>query len=625
MSTGSAGAGSTSGEPVAYDNAATATLASNTPSRSMSHVPKVQNAAWQRELDFHSRAQHLPSCAQSNICLNVSLRWYQTNAINETLGRVDVPAGQPRQSLVIVLPCGSGKTTVGIGMYVAECRQEDVANRVGNKKLLVVSHGPGGAQQWYDSFLRDTNLHADQVCLLGSTHHGIYNERTTRVVIATLQSLTMTTPNEDVKRIQKAVWHRAILDECHTVPAKKYQAIFDPPWNIERWTGLTASPLRADGNFKWLVERIGGETTPVMWRYLEKQGFLVPMQITLVRCPLSDEWRAAYERTTCPETRRNIELFNPRKLRVLEYLLHHWGLEDEARPEGQIARTTIIFIDSLALLHWVAKILNIKYIEGSTSAALQESYFQQLRSGEMKTIIMSRCGDQGIDLPRVSRVVILDALEGSERQHTQRCGRALRPFPGKPAAQIFDIHTSDSQNAIKALHRVKFLETQNYTINSMAIRQEMVLDKNTGAYMIKSGDYQVMDLDKNPWLPKFVHPLLSDHMLKHVITFNARQEANAGAYQQAQDNLSVARQSLQQHMARGAAAKNSAGICKPNRGIQADFNRRRKRNQQMVKNGVVSARASVQEHETLLMELKCRARQENANARVCTCVDSFLP
>ena len=331
--------------------------------------------------------------------------------------------------------------------------------------ILVVAHGNTSAAQWVRAFVSYTTLQPHEVCLVGDADDTFYHPRTTRVVVGTLPMLTRRLPNGVVQRLRKGVFVRGILDECHCVPTDQFGDILT--WKCATWSALTASPLRADGAFSTLCERVGEEFGPAPWAKLEADGFIAPLRVAHVECVLPLEWTRRWQEATLQGDTalcERLELYNPGKFAFLEQLLRHWGWSPDGSVFDDVAvSTTLVFVDTLELLHLVARRFSLPYIDGSTPFAERECTFNGLRSGSLRFVAVSRCGDVGIDLPRVKRCVQLDSLDGSQRQFVQRAGRALRPYELQDA-EFYDVYSALPGATKRAWHRSTFLREQGYTV-----------------------------------------------------------------------------------------------------------------------------------------------------------------
>ncbi|RLE42247.1 hypothetical protein DRJ19_04510, partial [Candidatus Woesearchaeota archaeon] len=84
---------------------------------------------------------------------------------------------------------------------------------------------------------------------------------------------------------------------------------------------------------------------------------------------------------------------------------------------------TIIFCDSIDLGKRLSKILGVPFVYGETKNRLEIIKRNKL-------VILSRVGDEGIDVTDLKNVIEIDFLYGSRRQEIQRLGRLLHSRHG---------------------------------------------------------------------------------------------------------------------------------------------------------------------------------------------------
>ena len=74
------------------------------------------------------------------------------------------------------------------------------------------------------------------------------------------------------------------------------------------------------------------------------------------------------------------------------------------------------------------------------------------KNGTIKCLIATSLADEGADLPRTN-VLILVSGGRSEAKTIQRTGRALRVFPGKSHATVYDFN--DNFHPLAAKHSLR--------------------------------------------------------------------------------------------------------------------------------------------------------------------------
>lgn len=173
------------------------------------------------------------------------LRNYQEAALKAIFFTNDKKEELAKSGL-IVLPCGAGKTLLGISTC---CRIK--------KDTLIVCSGDVLVEQWRREILKWTSeIHPDQIAVLTSRTDKFFkfNHKDDRgmILISTYVYLTSKLTGEkheggfrEYEWISKIPWGLAIFDEVQCLPAQGYQQIM---YHIQCHVkiGLTATPHRED-------------------------------------------------------------------------------------------------------------------------------------------------------------------------------------------------------------------------------------------------------------------------------------------------------------------------------------------------------------------------------------------
>jgi len=77
------------------------------------------------------------------------------------------------------------------------------------------------------------------------------------------------------------------------------------------------------------------------------------------------------------------------------------------------------------------------------------------RSGELRALVSARVLNEGLDVPDADVAIIVGGMSG-EREHVQRVGRLLRPFPGKRAL-VYELVAAGTHEVRKAAERRRAL------------------------------------------------------------------------------------------------------------------------------------------------------------------------
>ncbi len=325
------------------------------------------------------------------------LRAYQTDAIKAFIGNNLPGTGYG----VVVMPCGAGKTVVGMAIAAA----------IGRKTLIITTN-VAAVHQWMDELLDKTTLtQADLGEYTGSA------KQIMPITIATYQVLTWRPdkesdfPHFDIFRKEK--WGLIIYDEVHLLPAPVFRVVAEI--QAIRRLGLTATLIREDGLQEDVFSLIGPKRYDVPWKELEAKGFIAEAFCREIRVPMQDHDRMRYVSCGLRE-RHRIAAENIVKTKVVHELLDNHS-EDLVMVIGQ-------FIEQLTKL---AKELNAPLITGATPNSERERIYSDFRTGKVRVIVVSRVANFAIDLPDASVAIQISGTFGSRQEEAQRLGRVLRP------------------------------------------------------------------------------------------------------------------------------------------------------------------------------------------------------
>ena len=358
------------------------------------------------------------------------LRDYQLDAVDAFHAGPDAGSG------VVVLPCGAGKTIVGIAAMV----------RLGMRTLILCA-GHTAVQQWKRELLARTNLRPEDV--------GEYSGRVKELRPVTISTYQLLTWRPDklagaphFKLLYQAAWGLVIYDEVHLLPAPVFRET--AYLQARRRLGLTATLVREDGREGDVFALIGPKRFDLPWKELEHQGWIATARCVELRVPLSDVDRLRYVDAS-PRARTRIAAMNARKGAVLEALL--------ARHSDEQILVLGTYLDQL---RWIAKRYEIELITGKTPNKERDTIFGRFRAGELRVLALSKVGNFAIDLPAASVAIQISGSFGSRQEEAQRLGRVLRPKPGVNQASFYTLVTADSREQEYAERRQLFLTEQGY-------------------------------------------------------------------------------------------------------------------------------------------------------------------
>src|SRR6266542_5174911 len=206
---------------------------------------------------------HLRTLAKSGMPFHV--RDYQRDAADIFYAGGDVRGG----SGVIVLPCGAGKTIVGIAAMAKMQRS-----------TLVLTTSITAVKQWHREILDKTDLEDKVVAEYTGESKDL-----APITLATYQILThrndKTEEYPHFKLFDQRDWGLIVYDEVHLLPAP----VFRVTANIQarRRLGLTATLIREDKRESDVFTLIGPKKYDVPWRELETRGWIAEANCTEVR------------------------------------------------------------------------------------------------------------------------------------------------------------------------------------------------------------------------------------------------------------------------------------------------------------------------------------------------------
>lgn len=375
--------------------------------------------------------QHLP----------FGLRDYQGEAVDAFWA-----GGGPRGgSGVVVLPCGAGKTVVGMGAMVRA-----------QTSTLIVCYGTTAAHQWIDELLDKTDLSPD---LIGEYTGDQKDVRP--ITVATYQILTYH-PAKRQRGLDLSLgefphlalftsqdWGLILYDEVHLLPAPVFRITAEI--QARRRLGLTATLVREDGREGDVFSLIGPKKFDVPWKSLEQQGWIATADCWEIRVALPSEERMAYALSEEMNERHRLAAVNPAKEEVLRRLvaMHR---DDHVLVIGQ-------YLDQLDR---VAQLLDAPLITGKTPNRERERLYAAFRAGEVPLLVVSKVGNFAIDLPSANVAIQLSGTFGSRQEEAQRLGRVLRPKVDGGRAHFYSVVTRDTSDQLFAANRQLFLTEQGY-------------------------------------------------------------------------------------------------------------------------------------------------------------------
>jgi DNA excision repair protein ERCC-3 len=346
---------------------------------------------------------------------------------------------------VIVLPCGAGKTIVG--MLCMDLLQTST---------LVLTTCVTAVRQWIAELVDKTDIDPD---LIGE--YTGQKKEVRPITVSTYQMLTHRGPPANdaehpyphISLFSKRDWGLIVYDEVHLLPAPVFQ--ITASLQARRRLGLTATLVREDGKEDDVFALIGPKKYDVPWKELEKQGWIAKAACTEIRIRLPAHMQTSYA-VADARTKFRMASENPAKIDLVKALLD--------AHEGEPALVIGMYLDQLAA---IAKPLGLPVITGSTPQRVRDTLYADFKAGRIKILAVSKVANFAVDLPEASLAIQISGTFGSRQEEAQRLGRVLRPKTLGNQAYFYSLVSRDTVEQEFAMKRQLFLCEQGY---SYAIR-----------------------------------------------------------------------------------------------------------------------------------------------------------
>jgi len=394
---------------------------------------------------------------------------------------------------------GVVKVVTGAGKTVMACRIiERLQNgEVPNLCVAVIVPTIVLLDQWYELFIRDSNLPPAAIGRLGGGYHDKLEGRV-RILVSVLVSAAFKLP-KIAENLSGPLL--LIVDECHRAGAAKMSEVFGTRRDYS--LGLSATPEREseaeeeddsaavdqepDVRENFADSLVGKELGPVIYElgYLEalEAGILAKFQIFHYGLPLEPQERTRYERMSreITDLRRSLQsqvkgrpidggalvgwarkvargssalsrqaaqyvaLTGQRKALVYHAKARAAAVEVLVAESLEIANDTrvLLFHESIAeVMHLFAVLRNKHYavvVEHSQlSDSLRAESLHLFRIGAARILVSARSLIEGFDVPAAD-VGIVVASTSSVRQRIQTLGRILRKKPDEDRAALLHV------------------------------------------------------------------------------------------------------------------------------------------------------------------------------------------
>lgn len=373
------------------------------------------------------------------------IRGYQKNAAQALVGNKGPGTGFG----TIVLPCGAGKTIVG--MTVMDLLKTST---------LIITTNISAVHQWIQELKDKSNLTDEQIA-----EYTGENKTLAPVTVATYQILTWR-PEKDgpyphFSIFTKRKWGLIIYDEVHMLPAPVFRVVAE--LQAVRRVGLTATLVREDGCEGYVFSLVGPKRYDVPWKELEKAHWIAKAECIEVRLDLPESQEIEYAVASARE-KHKLASVNEIKNIVTQKIIARY-------PDDKI----LVIGQYLDQLNTIAKELNAPIITGKTPNVERDQIYKSFREGKIHVLVVSKVANFAIDLPDASIAIQISGTFGSRQEEAQRLGRILRPK--ERTSRFFTLITRNTVEEDFGSNRQKFLAEQGYSYKILRYTQESDLNE----------------------------------------------------------------------------------------------------------------------------------------------------
>lgn len=334
----------------------------------------------------------------------------------------------------IVLPCGAGKTVVG--MTIMDLLKTST---------LIITTNISAVHQWIGELLDKTNLTADKIA-----EYSGESKEIKQVTVATYQVLTWRPTKEGpyphFSIFHQRPWGLIIYDEVHMLPAPVFRVVAE--LQAVRRVGLTATLVREDGCEGYVFSLVGPKRYDVPWKELERDNWIASAECIEVRIDLPAFKEIEYAVASVRE-KHKLASQNEDKNEIVKEIV-------ELYPQDKI----LVIGQYLEQLDKIAKLLNCPIITGKTPNSERDKIYEDFKKGVIRVLVVSKVANFAIDLPDASLAIQVSGTFGSRQEEAQRLGRILRPKERK--ARFFTLITRNTVEEEFGSNRQKFLAEQGY-------------------------------------------------------------------------------------------------------------------------------------------------------------------
>jgi DNA excision repair protein ERCC-3 len=374
---------------------------------------------------------------------HAQIRYYQEKALGKMFSNSRARSG------IIVLPCGAGKTLVGI---TAACGVK--------KSVIVLCTSAMSVVQWRAEFIKWSNINPEDIAVFTAENKTRF-PRNAGIIVSTYSMISNARKrSHDAAKVMEFIrsreWGLLIADEVHVVPANIFKKVtFEIASHAK--LGLTATLLREDDKIDDLNFLIGPKLYEANWQELSEQGHIAKVQCAEVWCQMTPEFYTEWLKPSSLQKRALLSIMNPKKFQACQFLINY----HESRGDK-----IIVFSDNVYALEKYSRKLGKAYIYGATPQQERLRILENFQhNDQVNTIFLSKIGDTSLDLPEATCLIQISSHYGSRRQEAQRLGRILRAKRRNDEgfnAFFYSLVSKDTDEMYYSSKRQAFLVDQGY-------------------------------------------------------------------------------------------------------------------------------------------------------------------
>lgn len=309
---------------------------------------------------------------------------------------------------ILVSPCGSGKTFMGIYLIYKW-----------GQKTLWITHTKELLLQSTSQLTKLLNLEPNEIGMVGNSKFTIG----AKVTVGLVQSLEKI---KDPTFFQQ--FGTIIVDEAHHVPSHTFRKIVDQT-SAKYRLGLTATPNRTDGLEQLMYVYMGPIIHKISLQELLHENKIVIPKVKQIPTSFFS-YREEY-RELMADLIQNHERNKLIVSMICSTFLKGKDLGlvlTERIQHCQIIKEMISSNDSA---------LTVEILTGKVSLKKRKAIIQQMNNREIDILISTKLADEGLDIPQLN-VLYLATPSKAISKIKQQIGRIMRFTPEKERALVFD-------------------------------------------------------------------------------------------------------------------------------------------------------------------------------------------